>query len=73
MMHRNENELDVNANETIMSLNFTLTLYRGLARRWMMQDLCRCLLRVPRQTVVISRASGNKIGMGLSNQTTFCG
>ena len=23
--------------------------------------------------VVISRAQGNKIGMGLSNQTTFCG
>ena len=25
------------------------------------------------QIVVISRAQGNKIGMGLSNQTTFCG
>ena len=71
-MHLGGLELDVNANETIMSLNFTLTLYRG-ARRWMMQDLCRCLLRVPRQIVVISRACGNKIGMGLSNQTTFCG
>ena len=30
MMHRNENELDVNANETIMSLNFTLTLYQDV-------------------------------------------
>ena len=27
----------------------------------------------PTKIVVISRAQGNKIGMGLSNQTTFCG
>ena len=30
-------------------------------------------LSSPTKIVVISRAQGNKIGMGLSNQTTFCG
>ena len=30
------------------------------------------LIDAPRQIVVISRTRGNKIGMGLSNQTSFC-